>query len=410
MTLKRYLVKAILLSAALVIVSYCKKRDETPEYDYFISKELAVTYTASTITGLLGTGAQQYPELNGILEHVKNDISVYKIVYKTDVLGEEIEASGLICIPSVAGDYPVISFQNGTNTVNAYAPSEFVINPSYQLVEFIASMGFVVVIPDYPGFGKSKQIPHPYLIKEPTVKSVVDMLYALEEICNYDGFEGVKTLNEYYLVGYSQGGWATLALHKALEQEYSSDFNLNGSVCGAGPYDLYALLQGIAGTTEYPMPYYLGYIVSAYSYYNQFTNPVAEILDEPYASRLSTLYNGTLSGGQINDQLTTSMTQLFRQDFISGFTTSPSYSSVRNALTNNSVTPWKTEKPVLFVHGESDTHVSVSSTHKMFEDMLQSGTSPALMTKIIIPELDHGDAIVPGMMEGLDFIFNLISE
>ena len=41
---------------------------------------------------------------------------------------------------------------------------------TYQLVEIIASLGYVVVIADYPGFGESSQIPHPYLIKEPTVQ------------------------------------------------------------------------------------------------------------------------------------------------------------------------------------------------------------------------------------------------
>ena len=46
----------------------------------------------------------------------------------------------------------------------------------------IASMGYVVVIPDYPGFGESADIPHPYLIKEPTVRSVVDMLFAVREM------------------------------------------------------------------------------------------------------------------------------------------------------------------------------------------------------------------------------------
>ncbi|MFH0842366.1 MAG: lipase family protein [Bacteroidota bacterium] len=407
---KNHSISLLLIILSIIIVTSCKKTPEKPDYDYFISKELAVTYTTSTITGLLSSGVQQYPELSAILQYVKKDVSVYKIVYTTEVNGESIDASGLVCVPAVPGEYPVISFQNGTNTVNAYAPSEFVINPSYQLVEFIASMGFIVVIPDYPGFGKSKQIPHPYLIAEPTVQSIVDMLYAVEESCEYGEFTGITTLNEYYLIGYSQGGWATLALHKTLELEYNDDFELHGSVCGAGPYNLYDLLQGIADIVEYPMPYYLGYIINAYSWYHQFTNPVSDLLNEPYASRISTLYIGTLSGGQINEQLSTSTAELFRPEFITGFAASPSYSSVREALINNSISAWNTSKPILFVHGEGDTHVSVTATHRMFDQMLGAGTSPDLCSKIIYPGLDHGDAIVPAMIEGLDFIFNLIDE
>jgi pimeloyl-ACP methyl ester carboxylesterase len=395
-------------SSVIIIVSSCKKTEDKPEYDYFVSKELAVTYTTTTITSLLNSGIQSYPELNEIIEYIKNDVNVYKVIYDTEVFGEAIEASGLVCVPAVPGEYPVVSFQNGTNTVNAYAPSEYVINPSYQLVEFIASMGFVVVIPDYPGFGRSKDIPHPYLIAEPTVRSVVDMLYALAESCEYE-FYGITTLNEYYLVGYSQGGWATLTLHKALEQNYSDDFELHGSVCGAGPYDLYKLLHGLINTAVYPMPYYLGYIINAYSYYNQFTNSVSDILNEPYASLLNTLYTGTLTGEQINAQLTTSIPELFKADFISGFASSPYYSSVRETLVNNSISPWNTGKPLLFVHGEGDTHVSVDATNSMYDEMLLAGTSPGICTKIIFPCLDHRDALLPGMIEGLNFIMNLVN-
>jgi len=402
----RYFVLVIL---SLIFITSCRKSDDKPDYDYFVSKELALSYTAPAIISMLNAGVQEYPELNEIIQYVRSDVNVYKVIYNTEVFGKEIEASGLICVPATPGEYPVISFQNGTNTVDAYAPTRYVINPSYQLVEFIASMGFIVVIPDYPGFGASGNIPHPYLIAGPTVRSVVDILYALKESCEIE-FTGIGALNEYYLIGYSQGGWATLALHKALELDYNDDFELHGSVCGAGPYNLFDLLQGIADITEYPMPYYLGYIINAYSWYQQFTNPVSDLLNEPYASRISTLYNGTLSGGQINDRLSVSVAELFTRDFITGFTSSPSYSSVRGALINNSVSAWKTATPILFVHGEGDTHVSVAATHNIYDNMLLAGTTPGLITKIIYPYLDHGDAVVPGMMEGLRFIIALATE
>ena len=399
--------KTVLLFSSLIfIITSCKKTDDKPYYDYFVSKELAVTYTTTAITSMLSSGVQSYPAISEIIQYIKSDVNVCKMVYKTDVFGEEIEASGLVCVPVNPGEYPVVSFQNGTNTVNAYAPSEYVINPSYQLVEYIASMGFIVVIPDYPGFGRSKQIPHPYLIAEPTVRSVVDMLYALEESCEYE-FDGIEARNEYYLVGYSQGGWATLALHKALELDYNDDFELHGSVCGAGPYNLYDLLREMTDTTAYPMPYYLGYIINAYSYYDQFTNPVSDVLNEPYASRLNTLYTGTLTGDQINNQLSTSIPQLFKPDFISGFTSSAAYSSVREALEKNSISPWATYKPLLLVHGEGDTHVSVTATLNMYDEMLIAGTSSETCSKVIFPYLDHGDAILPAMIEGLKFIINL---
>ena len=137
--------------------------------------------------------------------------------------------------------------------------------------------------------------------------------------------------DEYYLLGYSQGGWATLALHKALELDYPDEFKLVGSACGAGPYNIFNLFQGMAFATSYSMPVYIGYIVNAYSLYHQFTNPVTDILNDPYAGRLGSLYNGNLSFDQINSQLTTSIPGLIKADFISGFVSDPKYASVRDA-------------------------------------------------------------------------------
>jgi pimeloyl-ACP methyl ester carboxylesterase len=402
----KYIQRSLLcFSIIAVIVSSCQK-DEGPDYDYFVSKDLALTYTKATINSMMDIAVQTYPEISDLKPLVGSDINVFKMVYNTTIDGKEIKASGLVCIPATAGEYPVLSFQNGTNTVNAYAPTEFVTNPPYQLVEFIASMGFVVVIPDYPGFGASVQIPHPYLIAEPTITSIVDMLRALNE-CSKSEFSGITVKNEYYLLGYSQGGWATLNLHKAMEQEYAGEFNLNGSVCGAGPYNMYNLFLGMVNASTYPMPAYIGYIINAYSGYHQFTNQVSDILKEPYATRLITLFTGDLTTDQINKQLNTSIPDLMTVEFLSGFVSSSSYSTVREALINNSISAWNSTIPLLLIHGDGDTQVSVTATETMYDAMINAGTSTLTCKKIIFPGLDHSEGIVPCMAEGLLFLIDV---
>jgi hypothetical protein len=42
--------------------------------------------------------------------------------------------------------------------------------------------------------------------------------------------------------------------------------------------------------------------------------------------------------------------------------------------------------------------------------MIQAGTSPQTCRKEIIPDLDHGDAVVPFMIKGLQFIMSLEQE
>jgi pimeloyl-ACP methyl ester carboxylesterase len=407
MKIKRGILKLSFLGALLLIISYsCKKEDSAKTYSYFVSKKLVVEFKKDYITSMLDLASIQIPEISGIKSRIISDISVYKVVYKTKINGSEINASGLICVPTATGDYPVLSFQNGTNSLNSDAPSASPSSYTHQLIEVIASMGYVVLFADYPGFGESSQIPHPYLVKEPTVRSLVDFLYTAKEIGSSE-FPGITFRDEYYLLGYSQGGWATFALDKSLESDYSNDFNVKGASCGAGSYNIPQLLESTLNKQTYPVPAYLAYIVNAYTAYNQFTNPASDIFKEPYASKISSLFTGQLTLDQIDSQLTTSIPDLLNPDFISGFATSSKYSSVKDALANNSITAWHSSVPILFTHGEQDTEVDPASTENIFNEMIAAGTSPDICKKITVPNVDHGPGAVPCMIDGLLFLDNL---
>jgi pimeloyl-ACP methyl ester carboxylesterase len=394
----------LILFTALIIS--CSKETPSQVYKNFVSKEVALQIPMEQLSFLADAASVDNPEVLQIKPLIVSDITVYKIVYKTSVNNQEINASGLVCVPETPGDYPVLSFQNGTNTLFANAPSQNPTDRSYKMIELIASLGYIVVIPDYPGFGASASIPHPYLVKEPTVRSLVDNLYAVKELAASE-LPGINLINEYYLLGYSQGGWATLALHRALEADYSADFELIGSACGAGPYNIYSLLEGMINVSTYPMPAYLGYIVNAYSSYDQFTNTANDIFNEPYASRISTLYTGMLTSSEINNQLTTSIPDLINPDFLAGFGSDIEYSSVRDALNSNSIPAWHCYKHLLLLHGANDNYVNPSSTENMYSAMINAGTSQDICSKVIIPDADHENGIIPAMVQGILFLNDL---
>ena len=407
MKINKSLSRLTALFLILVVISYsCKKDDQELEYSYFVSKKLEYSYDKEYIKSMIGPISGSIPEVAGLASQVISDISIYSIVYKTTIDGREINASGLVCVPLANGDYPVISFQNGTNTLNSNAPS--VAPANFQLIGLVASMGYVVVVADYPGFGESANLPHPYLVKEPMVQSLVDLLYTVNELPGVE-LPGLTIKNEYYLMGYSLGGWATLALHKELELNYSDDFNLKGSLCGAGPYNILLLLQNMVDMPTYHMPVYIAYILNAYKSYDQFANPVSDILNEPYASRVSTLFNGTLGMNQINAQLTNSISDLLNPGFLTGFETSPQYASVRQALIDNSISGWKTNVPLRLVHGSGDTQVDPVSTEDIYSQMIAAGTSAEIIEKVIVPG-DHSDAAVPAIVQGIFFIQELAGQ
>lgn len=400
---------SLILIFSVSIVSSCKKDNAPRNNSYYVSKELVSDYSSYYISNVVTTLSFFYPDINDLKSHFNGAVKVYKVIYNTTVNGASVEASGLVCTPATSGEYPVVCFQNGTNTVNANCPTNSPAGTSYQLIEFVASMGYVVILPDYPGFGASSQLPHPYLVAEPTVRSVVDMLFAAKEMVKSD-LSGITLKNQYFLIGYSQGGWATMALHKSIETDYSNDFNLSGSVCGAGPYDLTYLFRTMINAATYPVPAYMGYIVYAYTSYNQFTNPPGDILNEPYASRLPSLFTGLLDLSQIDAQLTDSIAGLVKPDFITGFSSLPKFSSVRDALTKNSIAPWHTYIPIYMLHGGSDTQVNPAVTTYFYDGMIAAGTSSGICTKEILPGLDHGDGVAPAMIKGIKFILNLTTK
>jgi len=246
----KVLLPSMIVSA--IALSSCNRNDK-PDYDYLLSSEYTGKYERAEITGILEVLAQSYPEVSELGEFVSDGVRIYTITYSSFVKGKVITASGLVSVPGTPGEYPVVSFQNDMNTLKSNCPSENPTDYLYQLVESVASMGFIVLMPDYPGFGSSSGILHPYLLKVPTSESVIRMIQAVSEAENE--FDGIAVKNECYLIGYSQGGLATFNAHTDLELGFSSyGLNLRGSACGAGPYHLEQVMADILSAQVYPAP------------------------------------------------------------------------------------------------------------------------------------------------------------
>jgi pimeloyl-ACP methyl ester carboxylesterase len=212
--------------------------------------------------------------------------------------------------------------------------------------------------------------------------------------------------DDLFLFGYSQGGWATLALHHEFESNPPAGFSLTASAAGAGPADLKAMLADFIDDAEYPMPSYLAYIAHAYRTYNRFANPYTDIFNEVYASKIPSLFSGQLSTAAINSELTTNIAALLKAEFRSGFATSPAYSGIRQALEFNSIAPWNTIVPLLIVHGEADNQVPVAGSIAFHNAMITAGSSPAAVTLVTVPGVGHSDGLLPAAAYSLQFILS----
>ena len=389
----------IILFTALTFSSCNDVNDPIPipeqkDYQYFVSNDLKVAVSAQEIKFKLAVAQTTFPAVSPFLAMVKSDINVQKITYTTTFQNQEIEASGLVYLPKVAGNYPVLCFQNGTNTQHDLAPSVDFKNKMLFMLESVASMGFIVVIPDYIGFGASANLPHPYLHAQSTTQSILDMLRAMNEFTSEDKI-AAKPTKDLFIFGYSQGAWATMLLQKEIEAKYSSEFNLIASSCAAGPYSLEFMNSYITGKTNYPMPYFLAYLLNAYTSIGLVTNPMSDFIQAPYAAMIPGLYNGKQSGSAINLGLTTIMADLLSLDYRDQYATNPKFSAFNSALIANSVAPWEISTPTRLYHGTKDELIPPGMSEKTFADLKAAGTPDSKIQLIPIPDFGHSDGVVP---------------
>ena len=175
-------------------------------FSQLVSDTFLVSYTMQQVDSIYT--ANGIPTFAG---EVNYPVSAYKIIYQTpNPSGDTTIASGALFIPqNVPCGAPIISYQHGTISKNANVPSkmggEFVIG----LVA--AAHGYVVCMPDYLGMGDGPGF-HPYTHAATEASAVLDLIRAGKTFCSNSG---TPLNDQLFLMGYSQGGHATMALHKS---------------------------------------------------------------------------------------------------------------------------------------------------------------------------------------------------
>lgn len=279
----------------------------------------------------------------------------FRLTYLTrDGHGNEVVASGLVSVPvkEPGTPSPVLSYQHATIFKDAQAPANNVVPAEPAVI--LASLGFIVVAADYVGFGAAKAAQHPYLLSEPSAAAVTDLLSAAR---TWRHNASVADNGQLFLVGYSEGGYVTMATHRALQAGTSAHRRqLVGSIPGAGPYHVGVTLDMQLQRVRDENAFIGGLISPGFLRYLGATvrNEVRRLI-------LRLL---------IPDDADVTYQTTFLDNFLADDTAAIERDS--------NVHDWKPEAPVWMFHGRDDQTVPYAAASRTLQAMQARGAGPTV--------------------------------
>ncbi|MBV6645561.1 MAG: alpha/beta fold hydrolase [Cyclobacteriaceae bacterium] len=338
----------------------------------------------------------QLAQISVPLNQLLYDVDIYQVEYDTEFKGQTITASGLVLIPQTEDEVGMISYQHGTIAGNAQAPSQL-LSTSSELILYgaLASFGMVVVVPDFIGFGSSVDIMHPYYVEDVTASAIFDNVLAGRNLA--EDLE-VNINDKLYLAGYSQGGYATMVAHKYIEENDVEGFDLIASFPAAGGYDIKGVQEFFFEQETYSQPFYLAYVAEAYRQTFDWEQPLSLLFNEPYATNIPSYFDGSLSGSQINAQLTETVADLVDADYLAD-PDGETYSFINDAFQDN--TPiWIPTNPVFMYHGDADVTVPYQNSVDYLEHLINDvGVSNQIVTLTTLEGGTHSTGVAPYIEE-----------
>ena len=363
----------LLLAAALVACGGGDDDPATPEQpENSAPGALLSGSMVNTITPAQITQAFKDPESHiqsGIVP--RYSVSSYRLNYvTTDKNGAKVTASGLVSVPVKAAGArsPVLSYQHASTFRNNQAPSIKVEAVEPPLV--LASLGYIVVSPDYVGFGASYGVEHPYLTSSPSSRAVIDMLSAAQ---TWRRQAGVADNGQLFLAGYSEGGYATMAAHRAIHQQGGElKTQLQAAVPGAGPYDVQETLDEQLDRVRKLFP------------------PLALLIDPDHLSDASESVRNEVRRLLLRQMVPEDGDVRYQTLFMDRFLADD---KAGIAAEHSVHLGWAPSVPVYLFHGRGDLTVPYSAAESARDTLRAAGAPDVTLTDCTTPKFGHLDCV-----------------
>lgn len=280
--------------------------------------------------------------------------------WSTDPQGDSLLVSGRVYLPKQRYLNGIMIGCHYTITSDIEAPSNML-----SMESLFAMKGYAVIMPDYVGYGLSRDKVHPYLHWRSAAKTAVDLLNCMPELLEYYGYSYPIDV---VVTGYSQGGAVALGVTRMLE-ELDSMWIVRKLYAGAGPYDPAGTYLYSMERNEMGIPAAIPLIVMGLSDAYELEFKQEDFFLEPLLSNYEEwVLSKEYTAGDINYLMgSTVMTELMTEEALD--MDSPLADMLYEVLLWNSNVGYDLRSPAYFLHSIDDEVVPILNTINLQEQM-----------------------------------------
>ena len=342
-----------------------------------------------------------------LFSFLKNGVDSYEVIYTSvDLDGNEVEVSGLLCVPDDnTKRYPLLCYQHGTSG----SPDDVPSNPdngNALLTRIWCGLGYVAVAPDLLGLGVHEGI-HPFVHAESEAWVAADMMKAIRA---YAEDNEIYINEQVFLTGYSQGGHSSMALHRELELNQSTEFTVTAASHQSGPYSISGVMRDLLFIEEdYGFVAYLPNTAISYqAVYDNIYDELSDIFKPEYAPLIEQFANDEINLFDLNTTLINLLIQnegvaapgkLFLDDLVEAVQNDPNH-PINVALRDNDVYDWAPQARTQILYCEADEQVPFMNSIIAADTMMANG-APNILLNDVDSDASHTQCVFPAAFSAL---------
>ena len=305
-----------------------------------------------------------YKVMKKLYQYTHKHFVTFPVAYWSQTpQGDSLLVSGRVYLPKYRILNGIIIANHYTMTSDEEVPSNRV---SMEMIYLMK--GYAVIMPDYVGYGLSREEVHPYLHWRSAAQTAVDLLNCMPELLDYYGYSYPKDV---VVTGYSQGGAVALGVARMIEENYhqENEWSVRKLYAGAGPYDPAGTYLFSMERNEMGIPAAIPLIVMGLNDAYELGFTLDEFFLDPLLSNYEDwVVSKEYTVGQINQLMgSTIMSELMTEDALT--LDSPQADMLYEVLLWNSNVGYDLQAPAYFLHSLEDEVVPLLNSINLEAEM-----------------------------------------